>query len=215
MAINRVVPTKLIPRSDGSGFKTAEFTNDDCFIDTAIPDEARNEIALPRPRATSLTQGDRIRQNNVSYILTSNSTINLSANATVSDSSLTSRFTPIADIASGGGGGVTIAAGRGIGIDTSDSTSTISALPFFGKLNLFLGFRDENLDEDVVLGGTTYRGEAYLQNGGLETWYFIPGVQVTAQISGDRFTTGDGLWTNADLFSSVPVTSANSFNLIG
>ena len=110
-----------------------------------------------------------------------------------------------------GGGGTTIAAGNGIDVSTSDSTSTISALPFFDKVSLFLGFRDENLDEMVTLSGTEYTAEAYLQNQGLETWYFIDGVER----SGSRFITGNGLWTNADLFTGVTIDGTNSFNLIG
>ena len=212
MATTRAAPLKLIPRA-GGGFKTAEFDNDDCLIDSVIPDVALNEIELPRARSTRLTQGDRIRQGGVSYILTSNSTINLSANATVSDTLLSSRFTSVADLA--GSGGATLAAGRGIGITTEGNISTISELPFFGKLDLFLGFRNDVLDEDVVLGGTTYTAQAYLQNNGTETWYFIPGVNITAQVSGDRFDPGDGFWTNADLFGGVTPDSTNSFNLIG
>ena len=210
-------PTYLTPRS-GGGDKTIEFNDTDCLPDSTIPDSARNEISLPRSGSTTLTQGDRIRQNNVSYILTSNATINISTNGVVSDTNLTDRFVRVADLGTGSGGGggldsVSTTPDRGL---TGDGTSAnpLAVDPAFSKLALFLGIPGANQNEPVVFNPgpnvitTTY--SEFVQSNGT-SWFFVDGINIG---SSDRITAGEGVWTTA-FPDSETLTESNSFNLIG
>ena len=119
---------------------------DDCLFHDDLPEAVRFFYSLPSTEAVSLGRGDRVLQGGVMYVLTSNATINLSANATVSDSNLASRFMPITgtstfhtipstSVAIVRHGDTIVQSGR-VYIRTATDTSQLAANASFSATNL-------------------------------------------------------------------------------
>ena len=71
---------------------TSTFGPDDCLFFENLPAEVAGFYSLPRTGDTSLVQGDMVLQDGVQYVLVSNATINLSANARLTSNTLQTRF---------------------------------------------------------------------------------------------------------------------------
>ena len=210
-------------RESGGTYKLAEYTNDECVDIGAIPTEAINIIDLPTTRDVTFVPGMRLRQTladgttMVTGLFTdvTRSPITVTAGSTMTDSSFNERFTLVQNLPGGAGGGAVSSVSGGVGLNTTGGTTTgaveLNIDRDIRKITLFLGVTDSaTTDLPVTLNSIATTYTTYFH--GLETWYFINGIDIDP--TDDTIRVGQGVWANVDPEFDT-LTSSNAFNLIG